>query len=102
MKRLKTLEATKKEIKELQSYVQLVENYSTDTLEKKIIKTYACTNSLPKVLAEINSDLEANAFPAVDHSFITNIIKSPPKDELHKLVRANYLLKIKPTRKKSH
>lgn len=100
MKRLKTLESTKKDLEELQAYIHLVENYSTDTLEKKIIKAYACTNSLPKVLVEVNAYLEANASPLIDHSHITNIIKSPPIDELHKLIRNNYLIKTKSRRKK--
>ncbi|ALS77213.1 hypothetical protein AUO94_00500 [Planococcus kocurii] len=100
MNRLKTLEAIKKDIEELQAYVNLVENYPTETLENRIIKTYACTNSLAKVLADVNAQLEKNESPLVDHSFITNFIKSPPIDKLHRLVRTNYLSKTKHNHKK--
>ena len=50
MKLLKTIEATKKEIKELQSFVFLVENYETTTLEEKILKEYALLGSINKVI----------------------------------------------------
>ena len=101
MKRLKPFKDVKKDLHKLESYVSLVENYQTDTLEQKIIKTYACTSSLSKTLFEVNFILNNFDQPNIDHSFIINLIKSAPRDELHKLVRASYLAKIKSANPKS-
>lgn len=95
MKRLKPLKDVKRDLHKLEAYISLVENYQTDTLEKKIIKSYACTSSLSKTLFEINFVLRDFDQPCIDRSFIINLIKSAPRDELHKLVRASYLAKIK-------
>ena len=38
MKMLKTVDAAKKEIKELQDFVFLVENYEVTTVEQKILR----------------------------------------------------------------
>ncbi|WP_161487567.1 hypothetical protein [Paenisporosarcina indica] len=47
MKLLRTVEAAKKEIKELQAFVVLVETYKPSTLEEKILKEYApCKHSI--------------------------------------------------------
>lgn len=81
MKRLKTLKATKKDLQELQAYVYLVENYRTDTLEKRIIKTYAFTNSIPKVLAEINAHLETNDLAIFSQSFLRSHAIVLPSDK---------------------
>lgn len=101
MKRLKPLKDVKRDLHNLESYVSLVENYQTDTLEQKIIKSYACTSSLSKTLFEVNFVLSNFDQPTIDRSFIINLIKSTPRDELHKLVRASYLAKIKPAIPKS-
>jgi hypothetical protein len=48
MTKLITVERAKSEIKRLQYYVNLVESYEADTLDKAIIKEYAFTNSVKK------------------------------------------------------
>ena len=97
MKTLKTVEGAKKEIRELQRYVFLVENYKATTLEEKIIKEYAHLGSIAKVAASINQEL---AFGAIDSTYVSNVIKSKPKDDLHKLIKTYYLIKTRPARRK--
>ena len=50
MKMLKTVDAAKKEIKELQDLVFLVENYEVTTVEQKILKEYAYVGSMGLIL----------------------------------------------------
>jgi len=102
LKRLRTIATAKKEIHELQTYVNLVENYETNTLEQSIFKSYAYTNSLQKVVETINKDLEIIGEPLIDQDYVTLLIKSKPQDELHKVLRSNYLLKTRHTRKKPY
>lgn len=97
MKLLKTIEATKKEIKELQSYVFLVENYQATTLEEKILKEYALLGSINKVIDKINDEY---GHERIDGAFVTKLITSKPMDELHKRLKSNYLMKTRHTRTK--
>lgn len=100
MKLLPTIEKAKKEIEKLEAYITLVENYKEDTLEQKILKTYAYTGSIQKVKAEINT-LRANEnLPPVDSADISNVINSKSNDQLHKMLKTNYLRKTKGKRKK--
>ena len=48
------VERAEKEINRLQKYIELVENYGADTLEKWIIKEYAYTNSIVEVVKRIS------------------------------------------------
>jgi hypothetical protein len=52
--KLITVERAEKEINRLQKYIELVENYEADTLEKWIIKEYAYTNSIVEVVKRIS------------------------------------------------
>ncbi|MFD0825838.1 hypothetical protein ACT8ZR_09185 [Neobacillus sp. M.A.Huq-85] len=88
MSKMITLERAKSEIKRLQHFVDLVEKYDADTLEKAIIKEYAITNSVIKVTENLG----------VDREFAISIIKKLGKDELSKLVRSMYMEKTKAVR----
>jgi hypothetical protein len=100
MKRLKTVEAAKREIIELQAFVFLVENYKASTLEKKVLKEYAYTGSMIKVVENLNKELLSKGEDSIDSAFVSQTIQSKPKDELHKLIKSNYLLKTRPSRRK--
>lgn len=61
--------------------MDLVENYETNTSKQQVIKDYAISGSMNKTrwkMKEIGFDLELKD--------ISNIIKSQPQDELHKIV----------------
>ena len=51
--KLITVERAEKEINRLQKYIELVENYEANTLEKWIVKEYAYTNSVVEVVKRI-------------------------------------------------
>ncbi|MFC6038901.1 hypothetical protein ACFPYN_05460 [Paenisporosarcina macmurdoensis] len=97
MKMLKTVDAAKKEIKELQDFVFLVENYEVKSVEQKILKEYAYSGSIVKVVANINNEF---GLDTIDHTFVSDLLKSKPQDELHKRMKAHYLDKTRHTRKK--
>lgn len=92
---LKTVESAKKGIKELQDFVFLVENYDTSTLERKVLKEYAYLGSIIKVVEKINKEFGST----INSAYVSQLIKSKPKDELHKVLKSNYLLKTRPSRR---
>ncbi|PUB08347.1 hypothetical protein [Paenisporosarcina sp. OV554] len=96
MKMLKTVDAAKKEIKELQDFVFLVENYEVTTVEQKILKEYAYVGSMVKVVENINKEFGPDT---IDKTFVSNLLQIKPQDELHKRLKSNYLLKTRHTRK---
>ena len=52
--KLITPQRAKEEVKRLQEYIELVESYEADTLEKWIVKEYAFTNSMVEVVKRAN------------------------------------------------
>lgn len=48
--KLITPQKAKEQVKQLQEYIDLVESYQADTLEKWIVKEYAFTNSMIEVV----------------------------------------------------
>ncbi|WP_342542732.1 hypothetical protein MHH33_01575 [Paenisporosarcina sp. FSL H8-0542] len=97
MKMIKTVESAKKAIKELEEFVFLVENYEVTTLEQRILKEYAYTGSIPKVVANINGELRMEM---IDHTAVSNLLQSKSQDLLHRILKDNYLLKTRPSRRK--
>ncbi|EKN69280.1 hypothetical protein BABA_10471 [Neobacillus bataviensis LMG 21833] len=90
-----TVPSAKEEIRRLQYFVNLVETYEADSLEKWIVKEYAYTSSIKEVVIRGNKrGLKSNGVE-LEHEFVKNVIAAKPKDELHRLVRANYRLRIK-------
>ncbi|KIN51168.1 hypothetical protein [Bacillus subtilis] len=53
MAKLITVQKAKEEIQSLQTYIELVEGYNVGTIEKMIIKEYAITNSIAKVMKNL-------------------------------------------------
>jgi len=94
--KLITVERAQKEVERLQHYLKLVEEYETDTLDKWIIKQYAITNSLKRVVEKAQEQY----FVEIEREYIVGVIKSKPKDELHKMMKAGYMLKTRPNRRK--
>lgn len=100
MKRLPTVAEAKKEIESLRLFIQLTEEYPEASVQERVIKLYAYIGSIKTVVAEINIEREKQNLLPIDNTFVTEIIQSKPKDPLHKLLRANYMAKTKPNRKK--
>lgn len=90
-----TVPSAKEEIRRLQNFIDLVESYEANSLEKWVIKEYAYTSSIREVVVRGNKRRFTNNGNELDHDFIKSIISSNPKDELHRLMRANYKIRIK-------
>jgi hypothetical protein len=95
-----TVPSATEEIRRLQHFVQLVESYEADSLEKWIIKEYAYTSSIQEVIRRGNKKGFTNNGVDLDREFVKDIIAGHPKDELHRLVKANYKLRIKHIKRK--
>lgn len=94
---LKTVDAAKKEINQLQNFVLLVENYEVNTLEQKVLKEYAYLGSMSKVVDRINQEL---GIDTIDKEYVSKLLQSKPIDPLHKILKSNYLLKTRAARRK--
>jgi uncharacterized protein YceH (UPF0502 family) len=93
-----SVEKAREEILKLQQYIELVETYEADTLEKLIIKEYALTNSIDKTVKAVNAAGYAINQKVVEREYVVSLLKKRGKDELHKLVRSAYMEKTKYTR----
>jgi hypothetical protein len=93
-----SVEKAKDEIVRLQQYIDLVENYEADTLDKLIIKEYALTNSIDKTVKAVNATGYSMDHKEVERDYVVSLLKKRGKDELHKLVRSAYMEKTKYTR----
>ncbi|MEK3856577.1 hypothetical protein [Cytobacillus sp. FSL H8-0458] len=78
-----------KEIEDLKSFIDLVENYEADTIEKLIIKEYALVGNVAKVATKLNEEghrLEGGKKYIPND--ITAIIQSKDTiDDLHSIVK---------------
>jgi hypothetical protein len=94
--KLLTVPAAKEEIRRLQNFLKLVENYEANNLEKWIIKEYAFTSCIKEVTKQANERGFTTNGIEINQQFVKNIIYAGnPRDELHRLVRANYRQRIK-------
>ncbi|MEH7254285.1 hypothetical protein V7111_19365 [Neobacillus niacini] len=94
-----TVPSAKEEIKRLQNFINLVESYEANSLERWIIKEYAYTSSIREVVTRGNNSGFTLNGAQLDHENVKNVIAAIPRDELHRLVRANYRAKIKPNKR---
>lgn len=94
-----TVPGAKEEIRRLQHFIHVVESYEADSLEKWIIKEYAYTSSIREVVHRASKRGFTNNGAEIDQQFVRNVIAGYPKDELHKIIRANYRIRTKSQRK---
>ncbi|MBY0120920.1 hypothetical protein [Bacillus sp. S/N-304-OC-R1] len=92
------IELAKRRILELQNYVDLTESYVADSFEKHVIKEYAITGSVVKVVEKLNElgfKIDESKVESKDVSAVINTNPSKSDDELHRIVRKFYRRKIK-------
>lgn len=94
MMKLITYANAKSQLLSLQRYIDLVEQYDDrSSIEAWIIKNYAVTNSISKVIKE-SKEVD---FPfdrsLITREYIKNVILSENKntDELHKILKKSYI-----------
>lgn len=90
-----TVPSAKEEIRRLQHFVDLVEDYEANCTEKWIIKEYAYTSSIREVVSRANKKGITNKGLELNHEFVRDVIAAHPKDELHRLIRVNYRIRLK-------
>lgn len=100
MPKLITVERAEREIKRLQHYINLVDTYPDDTLEKWIIKEYAYTNSIVKVIQNANEKGLTHQDEPLTKEYVTSVISGKGNDELHRLLRSGYNARIKHSKTK--
>jgi hypothetical protein len=101
MAKLITVERAKKEIQRLQKYVDLVEGYEVNSLEKWIIREYGLTNSIKKVTENaIELGYTKEGFP-VGREYVTDVIKTHAKDPLHKMLQSGYERRVNLSKKRN-
>lgn len=88
--KLITFSRAKAEIRRLQQYVTMVEEYEANTLERWIIKEYAITNSITEVVKRANAKQIT-----LDQAYAKSVLKGKPTDDLHKILKSGYLARIK-------
>ncbi|OCA86022.1 hypothetical protein A8F94_14355 [Bacillus sp. FJAT-27225] len=99
MNKLMTIKKAEMEIKWLQHFINLFNSYQVINLNKWIIKEYARTNSINKVVVKAKENNILHNGEVITKQLVIGIINSSPKDELHKIVQMGYKLKLKNNRK---
>lgn len=99
IKKLITLDKAKEQVKMLTYYIDLVESYETDTIEKLIVKEYALTNSMVEVVRELNRRGHSIDGRSIVGSDVQAVINKKTKDELQRMLRTGYLLRIRNARR---
>lgn len=95
MRTLITVDKAREEIKWLQNYIQLVENYDTNTIEKRILKEYAHIGNSQKVATKLNCEgLSINKRDILPQD-VTAIIRSKAADDLHKIIKRGFQYKFR-------
>lgn len=97
MMKYSTYSQAKKDIILLNHFINLVENYEVTDVDSFIIKSYAETSSIAKVIRELNRnkfiyELPINISKSV---YISTILKRKPEDALQKIVHDIYKKKVK-------
>ncbi|MGF6947887.1 phage tail protein X [Neobacillus sp. B4I6] len=93
--KLITVPRAEAEIRRLQQYITLVEEYQSDTLEKWIIKEYAYTNSITEVVKRANAK-----GMNLDLAYAKSVLKGKACDELHKMLKSGYFARMKPKKER--
>lgn len=85
------IEEAKKQIRELERYIQLIENYQAKTFEQESIYLYVLVESVSKVAEELNKKGYKVGNRKVISKDVSDIIRTKPTDDMH--VMANKLFK---------
>lgn len=93
--KLITVPRAQAEIRRLQQYITLVEDYQADTLEKWIIKEYAYTNSITEVVKRANAK-----GMTLDQDYAKSVLKGKASDNLHKMLKTGYMSRLKPKKER--
>ncbi|MGP7819588.1 hypothetical protein [Niallia sp. 01092] len=78
----------KQEIELLEQFICLAESYQPASFEQEVIKQYAFRDNITEVAKRLDCKGDRNnTVKKLIPAHISEIIKSEPKDELHRIVR---------------
>ena len=98
--KLITLDRAKREAERLVKYIGLVESHDTNNINQWIIKQYAITNSIKKILEIAHDENITLDGSPLTHEYVVELINGNPTSDLHRILRLGYRRKIKPTKRK--
>lgn len=75
------------QIKELEKYIELVENYDASTYEKKVFKLYVLRENVTKITKELNEEGYRIGNRKLISKDVSDLIRSKPTDEMHEMAR---------------
>src|SRR5699024_6932848 len=81
MVKLITVERTKKEVQRLQHFIDFAESYESDTHNKWIIKEYAYTNSIKKVVEKADSEHLTIQGKPLSREYAVSVINGKANDD---------------------
>lgn len=88
------IETARDRIKELENYIELMESYVADSVEKKVLYAYILVGSVADVAKEINEEgyrlLTTNGERKYIGKDISNIINSETLDDLHEIAKKKF------------
>lgn len=88
------IETAMEQIKELKNYIELMDSYVTDSVERKVIKSYILAGSVSEVAKEINDQgyrlLTKNGERKYIGKDISNIINGEIMDDLHEIAKKKF------------
>lgn len=101
MRNFRTLEQAKKDLKVIQDYVNLIENYQPKDFRQQVIYTYMHLGNVEKTANTLNEKGYKIDDRLIEPEDIKNIIVSKPPngDLLHKTLKSLYLKKTRANRR---
>ncbi|MEH7650840.1 hypothetical protein [Bacillus safensis] len=81
------IEQARNRIRELENYIEMLENYNADTFEREAIKLYVLTESVSKVATELNDKGYRVGNRKVIGKDVSDVIRSKAQDDLHAVAK---------------
>jgi hypothetical protein len=85
-KKMEVSEA-REQIKNLEKYIEQVQNYEDDTFEKKVFKLYVLRENVTKITKELNEEGHRIGNRKLITKDISDLIRSKPNDTMHEMAR---------------
>ncbi|WP_285398449.1 hypothetical protein [Lysinibacillus sp. fls2-241-R2A-57] len=97
MKKFRTYNQAKNDLKVFQDYISLIENYQPKNFTQRVIQEYAYQGNINRTAETLNRRGYKIDDRSIEPQDISTIIKSKPapEDLLHKEIRKLYLKKTK-------
>lgn len=75
------------QIKQLEVFIDKIENYQADTFEKKVFRLYVLRENVTKITKELNEEGHHIGNRKLISKDISDLIRTKPTDEMHEMAR---------------